>query len=119
MTDPSGTVKAEERIFEEDDPELADNQDFDHALTAGTESLAQGRPEEARGALEKALRYKPSNQRARNLLGLSLFKLGELERAEQIYRGLIEDHPADPTLRVNLGLVFLKQNASAEAVVSA
>jgi Flp pilus assembly protein TadD len=116
VTDPSGTVKAEERIFEEDDPELADNQDFDHALAAGTESLAQGRPEEARGALEKALRYKPSNQRARNLLGLSLFKLGELERAEQIYRGLIEDHPADPTLRVNLGLVFLKQNASAEAV---
>jgi uncharacterized protein (AIM24 family) len=42
--------------------------------------------------------------------------LGELERAEGIYRGLIDDHPADPTLRVNLGLVYLKKGTSAEAV---
>src|SRR6202162_5398435 len=53
---------------------------------------------------------------ARNLLGLSVYKLGELTRAEEIYRSLIEDHPGDPTLRVNLGLVFLKQNASPDAV---
>jgi Flp pilus assembly protein TadD/uncharacterized protein (AIM24 family) len=104
------------RIFDEDDSDLADNQEFDRALSAGTESLAQGNPADARIALEKALRYKPRNQRARNLLGLSLFKLGELPRSEEIYRALIEDHPSDPTLRVNLGLVFLKQNASADAV---
>ncbi|HEX4385352.1 MAG TPA: tetratricopeptide repeat protein [Myxococcales bacterium] len=116
MIDPRGTANAEQRIFEDEDPELADNQEFDHALAEGTESLAHGKPEDARGALEKALRYKPRNQRARNLLGLSLFKLGLLQRAEEIYRGLIEDHPADPTLRVNLGLVFLKSNSSAEAV---
>jgi uncharacterized protein (AIM24 family) len=116
VIDPRGTANAEQRIFEDEDPELADNQEFDHALAEGTESLAHGKPEEARGALEKALRYKPRNQRARNLLGLSLFKLGLLQRAEEIYRGLIEDHPADPTLRVNLGLVFLKSNSSSEAV---
>jgi tetratricopeptide (TPR) repeat protein len=104
------------RIFDEDDSDLADNQEFDRALGAGTEALAQGNPGDARVALEKALRYKPRNQRARNLLGLSLFKLGELPRSEEIYRALIEDHPSDPTLRVNLGLVFLKQNASADAV---
>jgi uncharacterized protein (AIM24 family) len=103
-------------IFDEDDSDLADNQEFDRALSQGTESMAQGNPADARNALEKALRYKPRNQRARNLLGLSLFKLGELPRAEEIYRSLIEDHPADPTLRVNLGLVFLKSNASADAV---
>src|SRR5467141_3971364 len=106
----------ERPIFEEDDSDLADNQEFDRALSAGTELLSQGNPTDARIALEKALRYKPRNQRARNLLGLSLFKMGELPRAEEIYRSLIEDHPADPTLRVNLGLVFLKQNASADAV---
>jgi tetratricopeptide (TPR) repeat protein/uncharacterized protein (AIM24 family) len=106
----------ERPIFEEDDSDLADNQEFDRALSAGTELLSQGNPTDARLTLEKALRYKPRNQRARNLLGLSLFKLGELSRAEEIYRSLIEDHPADPTLRVNLGLVFLKQNASADAV---
>jgi hypothetical protein len=107
---------AQEGIFEDEDPDLADNHEFDHALAAGTEALAHGKPDDARVSLEKALRYKPRNQRARNLLGLSLFKLGELARAEEIYRGLIEDHPADPTLRVNLGLVFLKNNASADAV---
>lgn len=108
-------ARTNDRIFE-DDTDLADNQEFDRALQTGSDWLAQGRPEEARVALEKALRYKPSNQRGRNLLGLALFKLGELVRAEEIYRGLIEDHPSDPTLRVNLGLVFLKQTASAEAV---
>ena len=107
---------AENGIFDEDDADLADNQEFDRALSQGTESLAQGNPAEARNALEKAMRYKPRNQRARNLLGLSLFKLGELAKAEEIYRSLIEDHPADPTLRVNLGLVFLKSNASSDAV---
>jgi uncharacterized protein (AIM24 family) len=102
-------------IFDEDDSDLAENQEFDRALSAGTEALSQGDPADARVALEKALRYKPRNQRARNLLGLALFKIGELTRAEEIYRSLIEDHPSDPTLRVNLGLVFLKQNASADA----
>src|SRR5205807_3866932 len=43
-------------------------------------------------------------------------KLGDLQRAEEIYRSLIQDHPADPTLRVNLGLVFLKAGTAADAV---
>jgi hypothetical protein len=107
---------ADSGIFDEDDSDLAENQEFDRALGTGTELLQQGNAAEARLALEKSLRYKPRNQRARNLLGLSLFKLGELTRAEEIYRTLIEDHPADPTLRVNLGLVFLKSNSSADAV---
>ena len=107
---------AETGIFDEDDSDLADNQEFDRALSVGTELLGDGNPTEARISLEKALRYKPRNQRARNLLGLSLFKLGDLDKAEQIYRSLIEDHPSDPTLRVNLGLVFLKSNASSDAV---
>src|SRR5205814_8025543 len=108
--------RAERAIFDEDDSDLPDNQEFDRALSTGNEALSQGNPADARVALEKSLRYKPRNQRARNLLGLSLFKLGELARAEEIYRSLIEDHPADPTLRVNLGLVFLKANASSDAV---
>src|SRR5207248_6195191 len=111
----SRPAAADGGIFDEDDSDLAENQEFDRALAAGNELLQQGNASDARIALEKALRYKPRNQRARNLLGLSLFKLGELEKAEAIYRGLIEDHPADPTLRVNLGLVFLKLGAANEA----
>jgi len=99
----------------EDDADLAENQEFDRAVGEASDSLQRGDAGGARQLLEKALRYKPRNQRARNLLGLSLFKLGELDKAESIYRGLIEDHPADPTLRVNLGLVFLKRGAANDA----
>ena len=99
----------------EDDADLADNQEFDRAVAEASDSLQRGDAGGARQLLEKALRYKPRNQRARNLLGLSLFKLAELDKAEAIYRGLIEDHPADPTLRVNLGLVFLKLGDANEA----
>jgi Flp pilus assembly protein TadD len=115
VSDPRAGA-AQERIFDEDDSDLAENAEFDRALATGSDLLSEGNPTDARFALEKALRYKPRNQRARNLLGLALFKLGELPRAEEIYRSLIEDHPSDPTLRVNLGLVFLKAGVAADAV---
>jgi uncharacterized protein (AIM24 family) len=99
----------------EDDADLADKQEFERALAEGSDALQRSDAGGARQLLEKALRFKPRNQRARNLLGLSLFKLGELDKAEAIYRGLIEDHPADPTLRVNLGLVLLKRGAANDA----
>lgn len=110
------SIEEDGRIFDEDDTDLTESQEFDKSLAAGSDALQRGDAAGARSYLEKALRYKPRNQRARNLLGLSLFKLGELEKAESLYRGLIEDHPADPTLRVNLGLVFLKSGAAADAV---
>jgi Tfp pilus assembly protein PilF len=113
---PAQRTEDEGRIFESDDSDLSEGQEFDRALAAGAELLQAGDPLAARAQLERALRFKPRNQRARNMLGLALFKLGELEKAESLYRGLIEDHPADPTLRVNLGLVFLKAGASPEAV---
>lgn len=105
-----------QRIFESDDSELEEREAFDEAVEAGAAMLQAGDMLSARAQLERVLRHQPRDQRARSLLGLSLFKLGELTKAEAIYRGLIEDNPADPTLRVNLGLVFLKAGASTEAV---
>jgi Flp pilus assembly protein TadD len=115
VTDPSTRRALDDGGLFEDDANAAENQEFDRALIEGSEALQRGDAGGARQLLEKALRFKPRNQRARNLLGLSLFKLGELEKAETIYRGLIEDHPADPTLRVNLGLVFLKLGSANDA----
>jgi hypothetical protein len=89
---------------------------FDQELAAAQAAQAAGDLPRARALLDRAFAHAPADQRARNLLGLTLFKLGELEKAEGIYRGLIDDHPADPTLRVNLGLVYLKKGTSAEAV---
>jgi len=70
----------------EDDSDLAENQEFDRAV-ARHPTPCSAATRRGAAALEKALRYKPRSQRARNLLGLSLFKLGELDRAEAIYRG--------------------------------
>ncbi len=92
-----------------------DAQVFEQELAAAQAAQAAGDGDRARLLLDQALRHAPTDQRARNLLGLTLFKLGDLEKAEAIYRGLIDDHPADPTLRVNLGLVFLKRGASSDA----
>jgi uncharacterized protein (AIM24 family) len=97
------------------DEEETSDREFDRAFTAGTEALQRGDAQTARQLLEESLRHKPDHQRARNLLGLSLFKLGELVKAERIYRSLLEESPADPSLRVNLGLVFLKAGAASDA----
>jgi uncharacterized protein (AIM24 family) len=98
-----------------DEAEAA-GKEFDRAFTAGSEALQRGDAQTARQLLEESLRHKPDHQRARNLLGLSLFKLGELVKAERIYRALLEESPADPSLRVNLGLVFLKAGAASDAM---
>jgi len=99
------------RFDEEENPD----QQFDRAFTAGAEAMQRGDAQTARQLMEEALRYKPDHQRAKNVLGLALFKLGELVKAERIYRSLLEENPADPSLRVNLGLVFLKAGAASDA----
>jgi Tfp pilus assembly protein PilF/uncharacterized protein (AIM24 family) len=106
----------ESRLFQQDDSDVTESEEFDRAVSQAADAMQAGDPMAARGLLERALRFRPRNQRARSMLGLALFKLGELRKAEAIYRGLIEDHPDDPTLRVNLGLVFLKAGALTEAV---
>jgi Flp pilus assembly protein TadD len=97
------------------DEETVDT-DFLHYLVRGADLLQSGSADQARSMLEHALKLSPKSQRGQNLLALSYFKLGLFDRAEDIYRGLVEDHPDDAALRVNLGLVYLKKSKSDEAV---
>ena len=90
--------------------EPAAEEDFLGALYKGGELLAAGKIVEAREHLEKAHHLEPKNEKAQNLLGLTYFKLGLYEDAARIYELLVRDNPVDPTLRVNLGLVYLKTN---------
>jgi len=90
--------------------------EFLHALYQGGELLAAGKVIEAKEHLERAYKLQPKNEKGQNLLGLTYFKLGLFERAAEIYENLVLENPADPTLRVNLGLVYLKTNAVARAV---
>lgn len=90
--------------------------DFVHHLVRGADLLKAGNAEQSRTMLERALQLRPANERGQNLLALSYFKLGQYERALEIYRVLVAAHPNDPALRVNLGLVRLKQGQADEAI---
>ena len=88
----------------------ATDEEFLAQLYKGGELLAAGKVNEAKDHLERAYQLHPKNEKAQNLLGLTYFKLGQFERASTIYEQLVNENPADPTLRVNLGLVYLKTN---------
>lgn len=90
--------------------------DFLQHLNRGGELLMAGKNPEALAELERAFHLEPKNAKVQNLLGLAYFKLGQLDRAEEIYELLVHDNPADPTLRINLGLVHLKAEAHDRAI---
>ena len=84
------------------------DEEFYYLLTEGSEHLQAGRIEDARGHFERALAIYPTNEQATNLLGLSLFRLGHLDRARQIFADLVHNNPIEPSLRLNLSMVYLK-----------
>src|SRR5438128_11116515 len=92
------------------------DEEFLSQLYKGGELLAAGKVVEAKDHLEKAFKLQPKNEKAQNLLGLAYFKLGLFDRASEIYEALVRENPADATLRVNLGLVYLKTNALPRAI---
>ncbi|HEX8704991.1 MAG TPA: tetratricopeptide repeat protein [Myxococcaceae bacterium] len=90
--------------------------EFLQLLFRGGELLAAGKVIEARDFLERAHALQPKHEKGQNMLGLTYFKLGQFDRAAELYEMLVRDNPVDPTLRVNLGLVYLKTNALQRAV---
>ena len=86
------------------------------ALQAGQALLNEGKVAEAKVYLERAHAAQPKSERGRNLLGVTYFKLGMHEQAADLYESLTLDNPADASLRLNLGLVYLKMGALDRAV---
>jgi len=97
-------------------PNTSDEAAFLEEFYRGGEWLAQGNFSAAKLHLEQALRLNPNNEKTQNLLGLTYFKLSLWKDAAQIYEALIRGNPGDATLRINLGLVFLKQNNTGHAI---
>src|SRR5688572_12054111 len=87
------------------------DEEFGQSLQQGGDLLASGKVVEAQRHLERAHQLQPKNEKAQNLLGLTYFKLGLFDRSATLYEMLVKDNPVDPTLRVNLGLSYLKTNA--------
>jgi Tetratricopeptide repeat len=97
-------------------PAEASDTVFLESLYRGGELLQQGQVNEAREHLERAYQMRPGDEKAKNLLGLAYFKLGDFVRAAEVYEALVRENGGDPTLRVNLGLVYLKSNQLTRAV---
>lgn len=90
---------------------------FAQALAHAASCLHGGKIAEALVALEDALAERPDDEQARNLLGLCLFRRGDLWRAEATFRALVEQNPEVASLRINLAMVQLKAHRFAEARV--
>ena len=97
-------------------PAEASDAVFLQHLYRGGELLQAGQVAEAREHLERAYLMRPGDEKAKNLLGLAYFKLGDFDRAAEVYEALVKENGNDPTLRVNLGLVYLKSNQLTRAV---
>lgn len=77
--------------------------------------LRAGQSEKARQRFEAAVKADPKEQRSRYFLAEALSDLGELKRAEQIYRELLREKPADPELLISLGMNLGAQRRFDEA----
>jgi hypothetical protein len=89
--------------------------DFLFHFYKASELMQIGQLEQAEKQLEKALELKPGNPKVLNLLGLVYFKLGRFQRSILIYQDLIDQYAEDATLRVNLAMVYLKNDQLKEA----
>jgi len=90
--------------------EAAKEETFQYHLNDGSDLLRAGRIADAKTQFERALQVRPHNEQALNLLGLSLHRLGEFDRAVEVFRALIHENPVEASLRLNLAMVLLKMN---------
>lgn len=104
MTDSAGN---------EENPQQAE---YLKHLYRGSELLLNDNIVEAREALEEASRIDPDDPKCLSLLGLVYFRLDDYEPAQQIYELLVQRFPEEASLRVNLGLVYMKQGRADEAL---
>lgn len=84
------------------------NESLEELLQRGGQFLSENRLSEARSVFEHANQLEPLDERCLNLLGLTYFRLRLDRQAAEIYRQLVTSKPNDATLRMNLGLVYLR-----------
>lgn len=72
--------------------------------------------ERAKECFEKALEYSPKNSFYLLHLGYVLYKMGRGEEAEEVFRGILAEHPMDFEVRYWLAVVLESQGKYREAV---
>lgn len=98
-----------------DDSAAEDDLAFRDVLLEGSAQLQQGDVTRARTLLEQALRLRPQNEQARNLLGQTYFRMGLYDPARRVYEKLSGEYPDEPTFLMNLALVWVKKGEPAAA----
>lgn len=83
-------------------------EEFHYLVGEGSDLLQAGRLDDAKRELARALAMRPGHEQAKNLLGLTLFRLGDLDPAQAIFEELVHENPVEPSLRLNLAMVHLK-----------
>ncbi len=92
------------------------DEEFLYHLSRGSEFLIANRVGEAKEELERALVVQPRDAKGQDLLAGVYFRLGVYPRAIELWSVLVDQHPDDVPLRVNLGLALLKTAQLEEAV---
>ena len=92
----AGQARAASELFQQ--AISANPRDARLHLGAGAAAYLQRRDEEARAALERALQLNPALGLARELLGLVLYRSGQLDAAVAAYETLIAANPAQPAV---------------------
>jgi tetratricopeptide (TPR) repeat protein len=75
---------------------------------AGKTSTVPGSRYPVECYFERAMRFQPNDSAVRAGYANYLFKLGNTDRALQMYRAAAELSPDDPAINYNLGLMYLK-----------
>ncbi len=91
------------------------DEEFVYRLERGSELLAAGDAEGARAALARAQELRPSDLKVLGLLGQACYRFGRYDEAVTAWQRLVDESPAEPAARVNLGLAFLRAHRQAEA----
>jgi len=94
---------------------VPDDRFLDH-LSSAADMVGGRRFREAEVEVLRALSITPSDLRALKLLTLVRFKLGRLDEARALCRELAATLPADPGIRLKLGLIALKLERIDESV---
>jgi Flp pilus assembly protein TadD len=99
------------------DEDLVEGQDeeFVFHLDRGAELLSRGDAPGARAALERALELRPRDAKVLGLLGQAHYRLGKYEDAIVAWQRLVDENPAEPAARINLGLAFLRAKRQSQA----
>ena len=93
-----------------------DPDDFDIRLDLADIDLLTGAAEEARDLAGGLLEVQPEHRRAKQVMGIALYRLGDMEQAEGYLLGALELNPEPARARYYLGRIYEEQGRIDEAL---